>query len=185
MTRMLIFAVMLSALFTTAAHAEDIALAHQVDNAMADVNEIISMRSELAKEFIKPGSEVTEETFKKVCGRVGKKLAEINEGSAYKLKHAAIKWRNSKHAATAGEEALISRFLKDKGLAEISDEVNRDGKRFVRYAKPIYVEKSCLACHGEKDARPAFIVEKYPEDKAYGFKEGDFRGVIYALVPAE
>jgi hypothetical protein len=56
--------------------------------------------------------------------------------------------------------------------------IERGGESFFRYTAPIYVEKQCLACHGAKDKRPAFIVEKYPEDKAYGLEAGDFRGII-------
>ncbi len=60
-----------------------------------------------------------------------------------------------------------------------------EGRGYYRYSAPIYVEKACLACHGAKDKRPAFIVKKYPEDKAYGFKEGDLRGIISVTFEVE
>lgn len=47
------------------------------------------------------------------------------------------------------------------------------------------MEAACLACHGEKDSRPEFIKEKYPDDRAYGFKKGDLRGVISVLIPLD
>ena len=49
--------------------------------------------------------------------------------------------------------------------------------------KPIFVEDACLACHGSKDKRPFFIVDKYPEDRAFDFKTGDLRGMVEVLFP--
>lgn len=151
----------------------------------AYAEEIISMRSSLAKTFVLPGAEVNEDTFKKVCGAVGKRVKEINEKGEVKIRHAAVKYRNPVNAATPEEEAIIERFAKEPGLKEISGAFEKDGKRFSRYTRPIYVESACLACHGEADARPAFIKAKYPDDKAYGFKTGDLRGIISVITPLE
>ncbi|HZX49026.1 MAG TPA: hypothetical protein VFF47_07405, partial [Nitrospirota bacterium] len=42
--------------------------------AVLAAEEIIQMRSTLAQDFIKPDMEITEETFKNVCGAVGKRV---------------------------------------------------------------------------------------------------------------
>lgn len=177
----LVLALSLSA---TAAYAgvEDIALAHMKDNAEMDAAEIIEMRSALAKTFIQSGAEITPETFRKVCGAVGKRVAEISKKEGVTIRHAAIKYRNPKNKATDSEAALMKRFEEDK-LKQVWDSVEKDGAGYLRLTRPIFVEKACLACHGEKDSRPAFIVKKYPEDKAYGFKTGDLRGIISILIP--
>jgi hypothetical protein len=47
----------------------------------------------------------------------------------------------------------------------------------------ITVQPSCLACHGPKDERPAFVKKDYPEDRAYGFEDGDLRGIYAVFVP--
>lgn len=157
----------------------DITLEHKKDNVMADANEIIEMRSALARTFIRSDTgEITEDTFKKVCGAVAKRVKEMTEKEGVTIRHAAIKNRNPKNAATPEETKTIRMFQKDKGMKELWEDFTVDGKRQIRYTKPIYVEKACLACHGEKDSRPAFIKEKYPDDKAYGFKAGDLRGII-------
>lgn len=167
------------------AGADDIALAHKKDNAAANAEEIISMRSDLAREFVRPGAEVTEETFKKVCGAVGKKVKEIEKAEGVVIRHAAVKFRNPANAATPAEAALIGRFEKDAALKALDDDDTVDGKKYFRVTRPIRVESACLACHGEKDSRPAFIKDKYPEDSAYGFRRGDLRGVISVLIPLE
>ena len=49
-----------------------------------------------------------------------------------------------------------------------------------RYYEPLFIEKPCLACHGEK-LKPevaAQLKELYPNDMATGYKLGDLRGLI-------
>lgn len=163
----------------------DIGMAHREDNAAANATEIIEMRSTLAKTFIQPGAEVTEDTFKKVCGAVGKRVKEISEKEGVRIRHASLKNRNPLNSADAGETGRIKRFEDNKKLSEVWDDVTADGNGFRRYTRPIYVEEACLACHGKKEARPAFIVEKYPNDKAYDYKKGNLRGVISVTIPVE
>lgn len=63
----------------------------------------------------------------------------------------------------------------DKTHAEITE----DGK--VLYAEPLFVAPLCLTCHGENI--PSDVKQEldrlYPDDQATGFKENDFRGLIW------
>lgn len=165
------------------------ALADEADDkkamATAIVDEIVNMRSSLAQAFIKPDAEITEETFKKVCGAVGKRVKEITEKQGVKIRHAATKYRNPLNAATPEEAEALAQFGKDKSLKETADTVEKEGKKYYRYTKPIFVEEACLACHGPKDKRPKFVIEKYPDDKAYDFRVGDLRGMISVMIPIE
>lgn len=54
-----------------------------------------------------------------------------------------------------------------------------NGKRV--YMEPLYVEAKCLLCHGETVSKNINdkIQELYPEDKAIGFKLGEFRGFVW------
>ena len=52
----------------------------------------------------------------------------------------------------------------------------------VGYAEAITIQPLCLACHGENLA-PALrerLADRYPEDRAIGYRTGDFRGLFYA-----
>jgi len=55
-----------------------------------------------------------------------------------------------------------------------------------RIYKPLFIEPACMKCHGNnKTINPEvqkIITEKYPDDKAIGFKEGDLRGLIVAEI---
>jgi len=63
-------------------------------------------------------------------------------------------------------------------------------KLVYRYYFPLKVLKLCLTCHGTpgKDIKPEVyeaIKRKYPEDKAIGYREGDFRGVVRVEIPVD
>lgn len=167
-------------LFPAFLHAES--LEAKKVKAVNAADEIINMRSSLAKTFIKPDMSVTEETFKNVCGAVGKRAKEIAEKEGFKIRHAAVKNRNPMFSANPGEVKILESFDKDRNLKEKWDTVEMEGKKYQRYMKPIFVEQACLACHGQKGNRPNFIVEKYPNDKAFDFKVGDLRGMIEVMV---
>ncbi len=55
------------------------------------------------------------------------------------------------------------------------------------YVKPLYVEKSCLKCHGEpnKDVPPKLykLIVKYYGNKAFNYRIGDLRGIISIVIP--
>ena len=54
----------------------------------------------------------------------------------------------------------------------------------LRVARGIRVEPACLLCHGASVAPElaARIAQRYPDDRATGFAEGDLRGAIWAEV---
>lgn len=53
-----------------------------------------------------------------------------------------------------------------------------------RYARPIFVKKGCLKCHGNPEDAPPEVIEKYGSEKAFGYKVGDVRGIISVKLPA-
>lgn len=170
------------AIFTSPAHAVDEGGAKNT-GAVSAAEEIIQMRSTLARNFIKPDVEITEETFKNVCGAVAKRVKEIMEKDGYKIRHVSAKNRNPLNAATSEEVNILETFDHNREIKGQWDIVETDGKKFQRYMKPIFVEDVCLACHGTKEKRPQFIVDNYPEDKAYDFKTGDLRGMVEVIFP--
>ncbi len=163
------------------AHAQD-EPAGKKSGAISSAEEIIQMRSSLAQNFIKPDMEITEETFKSVCGAVAKRVKEITEKEGFKIRHASAKYRNPVNAATPEEISILETFDRNREIKGQWDRVETDGKRFQRYMQPIFVEDACLACHGPKEKRPQFIIDKYPDDSAYDFKAGDLRGMIEVIL---
>lgn len=77
----------------------------------------------------------------------------------------------------------IAQFEQHPELMGFWQEETICGQKGTRYYRRIDVKASCLACHGAKGARPEFIKEKYPQDLAYNFKEGDLRGMYSVFIP--
>lgn len=152
--------------------------------AIRSADEIIALRSSLAKTFIMPNTAVTEETFKNVCGAVAKRVKEISKKEGVIIRHAAVRYRNPLNAATPQEAYLINKFDINRNSRDFWDTAVIDDKGYLLYARPIFVEEACLSCHGPGEARPRFIAEKYPDDRAFGFKTGDLRGIILILIPS-
>lgn len=53
-----------------------------------------------------------------------------------------------------------------------------------RYARPILVKKGCLKCHGDPKDAPKEVIEKYGDQKAFGYKVGQVRGIVSVNLPA-
>ncbi|MDH4100098.1 MAG: DUF3365 domain-containing protein [Nitrospirota bacterium] len=143
-----------------------------------DAMEVIIMRSTLAKNFVGAQKEISESMVQSVCTAVSTESETIMKRDKVKIRYAAIKYRDPKNTATAEEEALLAKFDKDRKLKYQWDEVTIEGKAHLRYSRPIFIEKACLACHGAKDKLPPAISKLYPEDKAYDFEVGDLRGMV-------
>jgi len=66
------------------------------------------------------------------------------------------------------------------GVVEYSDFVGGD----YRYAKAVYHNESCIACHGDASKAPADVISRYGTQHGFGFKTGDLAGVISVTIPA-
>ena len=111
------------------------------------------------------------------------------------LRRVTDRARNPLDTPDTYEAAVLSRFqeMADAGTLETgtlhSEVVTMDGRKALRYMKPITIKKPCLACHApaeslKPDVRDA-IAEQYPDDQATGYAAGDLRGAISVIVPLE
>ncbi|MBA2848023.1 DUF3365 domain-containing protein [Thermosulfuriphilus ammonigenes] len=130
-----------------------------------------------------------------VCANVAQDLTHKlarQIGPGIKIKRTSFKWRNPADAPDKYEKEvldLLEWIYKGKKilLPFYIQEVTENGQPYFRYYKPILVREECLLCHGDPREMPEEIVETlkklYPEDKATGYKPGDFRGVIRVSIP--
>jgi hypothetical protein len=90
-------------------------------------------------------------------------------------KNAPPEWTRSYLEAAAGKKA-----------ADVQPAVVDLGDR-VGVLRPIPVGTACTRCHGGREAVPEdaarAIAAAYPDDRAHGYAEGDFRGFVWAVVP--
>ena len=77
------------------------------------------------------------------------------------------------------ERQAIATFKEDKSIKFVD---GYTGNTY-RYARPIFVKKSCLKCHGQPEDAPKAVLEKYGSTKAFGYKVGDVRGIVSVKLP--
>jgi hypothetical protein len=156
----------------------------ELAKAVQEIENLDAMRSGLAS-FLKDSPEKpTGETFKKVCKPVGMKAKQLSKENGWKVKQMANKYRNPAHAPdNLHAKMALAKFEQNPELMGFWEREPFNGEEGTRYYRRINVEASCLACHGGKNARPEFIQQKYPQDLAYDFKEGDLRGMYAVFIP--
>ena len=104
------------------------------------------------------------------------------------IKRVSMKNRNKNNYPDDFEKRTLNRFELLKQNNELNNEteyaeiITEGDYKYLRYLKPILVQAECLNCHGNQtDMMPEvnnLIVEKYPQDKATGYKVGDLRGAV-------
>lgn len=149
-----------------------------VESSVRDLN---AMRESLAK-TLNPDS-VDQETFARVCKPVGKRAQSIAQSNDWVVQQLARKYRNPAHRPDPEADSIHGQFADNPEQTDAWIRTVREDRSGWRYFRRITVEPSCLACHGPKDKRPNFVTKKYPKDRAYGFDEGDLRGLYAVFVP--
>lgn len=101
------------------------------------------------------------------------------------IKRTSLRIRNPSNAPDKLEKKMLEKWDKiAKAGKELPEyEFDKVSENEFRYYKPLKVATMCLTCHGQpaKDLSTT-IKAKYPNDKALGYKEGDFRGLIRVSV---
>lgn len=144
--------------------------------------------SELKSHLIKALGEGGPQQAIKVCSEVAPALAEEASSAELIVRRVSFKTRNPADAPTEFEAKYLTQLdqlhAEGKMPQELFARAEEEGRQAVYYFKPILVEAKCLLCHGTEDAMdPAArkeIQDRYPEDHATGYKEGDFRGAFSA-----
>lgn len=101
----------------------------------------------------------------------------------------AVRLRSPANAPEPWQAAVLKTFQQQAGAGTPPGElahVEREGGA-LRIARGIALEAPCQTCHGTRIAEPirGAVAERYPDDAATGFSEGDLRGVIWAEVRGE
>lgn len=121
----------------------------------------------------------------KVCNTQAMPITEKHAKSHGKkvlgLGRTSHKLRNEKNQPKEWVKEYLTKFQKGELKAPI---VVKLEKGVSGYLEPIKVNGACLKCHGENLAPKVSesLKNLYPQDKATGFKAGDFRGLFWLEV---
>ncbi len=98
------------------------------------------------------------------------------------LKRVAEKYRNPKNAPDSLDMIQWQQFVAAKEKGDPLQPILLEEKNTTYYYKPIVLQPTCSACHGDsqKDILPPVLTtidSLYPDDRAKGFAPGDLRGM--------
>ncbi|MEX1316471.1 MAG: DUF3365 domain-containing protein [Synechococcaceae cyanobacterium] len=156
----------------------------QLARAVDQMEQLDRMRISLASTLEGSTEQPTLETMREVCMPVGKRAMAIGQENGWTVRQVASKYRNPDHApAGAQETGVIDLFARHPEITGLWEPATAAQGAGVTYYRRIEVQASCLACHGSKDSRPAFVKEKYADDRAFNFRPGDLRGMYAVFIP--
>ena len=122
--------------------------------------------------------------MKEVCRPVGMRAVAIGKENGWQVRQVASKYRNPDHApSNAQEREVIDLFSRHPEIIGLWEPATAEQVAGLNYYRRINVEPSCLACHGTKACRPAFIKDNYPDDKAFDLAVGELRGMYAVHLP--
>jgi hypothetical protein len=103
------------------------------------------------------------------------------------IKRVSLKYRSPANQPKEDEVKVLKAMeaLKDANVILPKHMVEKVDKNVYKFYKPLVINKGvCLKCHGDiqnKDLKRA-ISERYPDDKATGYKMGDLRGAVVVTI---
>lgn len=164
-------------LLTTTAHAQDF----ETEAKALATDLKMSLMKNLADKIAEAGP-VKAITFCHENVKPIAKSAAKDRMDKFEFGRTSHKIRNSNNSPQPWAESYLKEFQgKFKGDIKKDFVIHRleNSKRI--YLEPLYVQAQCLVCHGEKIDKDIKnkLDEIYPQDKATGFKLGEFRGFIW------
>ncbi|MCU0528830.1 MAG: DUF3365 domain-containing protein [Cyanobium sp. Prado107] len=152
--------------------------------AVDQMEQLDRLRISLASSLEGSSEEPTMDTMREVCMPVGKRAMAIGLENGWTVRQVASRYRNPDHApAGAQDTGVIDLFARHPEITGLWEPASPDQGAGVNYYRRIDVQPSCLACHGSKDSRPAFVKERYADDRAFDFRPGDLRGMYAVFIP--
>jgi hypothetical protein len=155
-----------------------------LSKAVVAMEQLDQMRISLASTLEGRTEEPTIETMMEVCKPVGMRAIAIGKENGWQVRQVASKYRNPDHApANVQEREVIDLFSRHPEINGLWEPARAEQVAGLNYYRRINVEPSCLACHGTKASRPAFIKDNYPDDKAFDLAVGELRGMDAVHLP--
>ena len=124
----------------------------------------------------------------RVCGDVAQRISnETAKSEGFTVRRTALRTRNPVNAPDAWERSVLEGWEAKGESADHTAVVDEPGGRAFRFLRPIRLRPLCVQCHGGPQQIPEAVKvalrQRYPEDQAVGFREGDLRGAISVTIP--
>jgi len=114
-----------------------------------------------------------------VCRARAPELAKSAGSDSVRVGRTSHKLRNPSNAPADWMKPLLDHYLAHP--EDHAPRAVRINNGHTGYVEPIFMQSKCLICHGESIAPTvrAALDEMYPDDRATGFRDGDFRGLFW------
>jgi signal transduction histidine kinase/HPt (histidine-containing phosphotransfer) domain-containing protein/ActR/RegA family two-component response regulator len=104
--------------------------------------------------------------------------------NGYVFNNVSDRPRNPANMADSVEKAAMEYFRANPEVSERIETIRDDGgRRWVHYTAPMWIEGYCLRCHGAEEDAPESVRHGY--SAAYGYQQGDLRGLMSIRLPLE
>ncbi len=142
-----------------------------------------SLKSELMKGVKEGGFENAISACQTKAPEIASKFSTEN----WSIKRVTNKPRNQLNIADAHQQEILALFADSLKKFELFEEwQDVENKKDYYFYKPIYMGKFCLKCHGDSqtidEKAAAALEEKYQDDKAVDYNEGDLRGMFVVQI---
>jgi hypothetical protein len=123
----------------------------------------------------------------RVCSEMAQNITrEFNARSGHSVRRVSLRYRNPSNIPDEYDRRKLEEFdllnKKKEMKNEYSEVIDEGGQKYLRYILPLVALPLCINCHGLKETISAevktILSEKYPDDRATGFRVVDLRGAI-------
>jgi hypothetical protein len=161
--------------------AEALARAEQVADALGS-----ELMSTLTEELLEGGPVGAV----RVCSEVAPEVAASHSIDGVVVRRVSLKVRNPADSPDDHERKVLEQFAaqlaRGEALEPHAEVVEQNGQRTLRYLRPIKIMEPCLNCHGSREQMEPELLklldERYPNDAAVDYREGDLRGAFSVSV---
>ena len=190
-SKVLVAAALLSASF--AAPAEENIAAREAAAKQAAQSFMQELKSELTAAMKRGGPAQSVHVCSEIAPQIAGRLSREN---GWRVTRVGTRVRNPMLGMPdAWEQKVLDRFSREAGAGQsfdsmsFSEVIEEPDGRYFRFMKPIGTAPQCLACHGDREsiAAPvkASLQERYPLDRATGYRAGDLRGAVSIKQPLD
>lgn len=148
---------------------------------------LMSTRRVYHRQFMDSGIELTEKTLgflpAYAMNRISEDFVESWDKTGFRFNNVSDKPRNPRQKADANELVAMNFFRSNPKEEVYYQRIEEQGRPYLLYARPIWIEEYCLKCHGPRETAPQAIQKLY--QTAFDYKLGELRGVLSIKVPAD
>ncbi len=103
----------------------------------------------------------------------------------YVIKFSSDNPRNPVNRAGPAELAMLDYFRANPDATEWRGKLDLDGRLCYAYLSPMYINESCLRCHGAPENSPESMRARYGTTGGYHRKVGDIAGMDTVAIPLD